>query len=40
MWFGAFNDADNHDLHVTTAICFEVTFLFLMLKKFLTTFVN
>lgn len=40
MWFGAFNDSDNHDLHVTASVCFEVTFLVLMLKKFLTTFSN
>jgi hypothetical protein len=38
MWFGAFNDADSHDLHLTTAVTFEITFLVLMLRKFLTSF--
>lgn len=40
MWFGAFNDSDNHDLHMTISICFEIIFVFLMIKKFLTTYVN
>ena len=40
MWFGAFNDAESHDLHVTATVCFEVTFLLLMLKKFLTSYSN
>jgi len=39
-WFGDFNDSCSHNVLLKTAIFFEVTFLFMMIKNFLTSYVN